>query len=170
MPSTWRSREIGRPAVRRSRRVNASNLNRVTPRNGLKGCKATRGVGSWNTRAADLTHGQSWLTATQLDDGGIELARKSSSRFGKWPRRILVISKPSGSSLRIPDHPGSIYATALDLHMSAARVFRAGGRRGSSSPKTAVTREIGQPDGSAKGICALFRRGYRPITGGQIGQ
>jgi hypothetical protein len=47
--------------VQCSRRLNASNLNRVTPRNGLKGCKATRGVGSWNTRAVDLTHGPSWL-------------------------------------------------------------------------------------------------------------
>jgi hypothetical protein len=56
--------------------------------------------------AADLTHGPSWLTATQRDDGGIELARKSWRRFGKWPRRILMISKPSGSSLRMPDHPG----------------------------------------------------------------
>ena len=46
--------------------------------------------------AEDLTHGPSWLTATQQDDGEIELARKSWRRFGKWPRRILMISKPSG--------------------------------------------------------------------------
>jgi hypothetical protein len=52
--------------------------------------------------AADLTHGPSWLTATQQDDGEIELARKSWRRFGKWPRRILMISKPSGKLSECP--------------------------------------------------------------------
>src|SRR5205823_8474698 len=61
---------------------------------GLKGCKATRGVGSRNIRAADLIHGPPWLAATQLDDGGIELARESWRRFDKQTRRILMIRKP----------------------------------------------------------------------------
>jgi hypothetical protein len=97
-----RDRQAGCAVFTETERI---NLNRGIPRNGLKGCKATRGVGSRNTRAADRTHGPSWLTATQQDDGGIELARKSWRRFGKWPRRILMINKPSGkvsSSARPP--------------------------------------------------------------------